>query len=117
MLLLILIICATLSLTSDAAFTYNVSKTGGLGRKFDGIGGLSAGASSRLLADYDDEHYGQIMDYMFLPGFGASFHILKVEIGGDSQSTDGTEASHMHSADDENYQRVYEWRLMVEAKA
>jgi galactosylceramidase len=29
---------------------------------------------------------------------------------------DGTEASHMHNADDENYQRGYEWWLMVEAK-
>lgn len=28
-------------------------------------------------------------------------HILKVEIGGDSQSTEGTEASHMHTVDDE----------------
>ena len=30
--------------------------------------------------------------------------------------TDGTESSHMHTADDENYQRGYEWWLMVEAK-
>ena len=43
-------------------------------------------------------------------------HILKVEIGGDSQSTEGTEASHMHVAWEENYQRGYEWWLMVEAK-
>ena len=33
----------------------------------------------------------------------------QVEIGGDAQSTDGTEASHMHSADDLNYDRGYEW--------
>ena len=56
------------------------------------------------------------MDYLFLPGFGASLQILKVEIGGDVQSTDGTEPSHMHSADDENYQRGYEWQVMIEAK-
>ena len=31
--------------------------------------------------------------------------MLKVEIGGDSQSTDGTESSHMHSADDLDYKR------------
>ncbi len=63
--------------------------------------------------------------------------MLKVEIGGDAQSTgqssspslppslslltplspaDGTESSHMHSATDENYQRGYEWWLMTEAK-
>jgi len=29
---------------------------------------------------------------------------------------DGTESSHMHTADDENYQRGYEWWLMGEAK-
>ena len=29
---------------------------------------------------------------------------------------DGTEASHMHTEDDENYQRGYEWWLMLEAK-
>jgi hypothetical protein len=44
-------------------------------------------------------------------------HILKVEIGGDTQSTEATEASHMHTKDDENYNRGYEWWLMKEAKA
>ena len=29
---------------------------------------------------------------------------------------DGTEASHMHTESDENYQRGYEWWLMTEAK-
>ena len=106
----------TLFSTSIAAPTYNVSKAGGLGRRFDGIGGLSAGASSRLLADYDAVWYSQVMDYLFLPNFGAALHILKVEIGGDAQSTDGTESSHMHSVDDENYERGYEWALMVDAK-
>jgi galactosylceramidase len=102
---------------SNAAFTYNVSSAGGLGRRFDGMGGLSGGGcSTRLLADYNATWYSQIMDYLFLPGFGASLQILKVEIGGDMQSTDGTEPSHMHSADDENYQRGYEWNVMVEAK-
>uniref|UniRef100_A0A8C4N899 Galactocerebrosidase n=1 Tax=Eptatretus burgeri TaxID=7764 RepID=A0A8C4N899_EPTBU len=58
----------------------------------------------------------QILDYLFLPNFGASLHILKVEIGGDAQTTDGTEPSHMRDATDENYFRGYEWWLMVEAK-
>jgi galactosylceramidase len=42
--------------------------------------------------------------------------ILKVEIGGDGQSTEGSESSHMHEANDENYNRGYEWWLMKEAK-
>ncbi len=107
----------TLLSMSAADPTYPVSKAGGLGRRFDGIGGLSGGGcSTRLLADYNSTWYSQIMDYLYLPGFGASLHILKVEIGGDVQSTDGTEPSHMHSADDENYLRGYEWKVMVEAK-
>lgn len=103
--------------TYHAESTYNVSKMNGVGRRFDGVGGLSGGGCvTRLLPDYGSQSYNQIMDYLFLPGFGASLHILKVEIGGDAQSTDGTEPSHMHTADDENYQRGYEWKTMVDAK-
>ena len=61
-------------------------------------------------------HSHQILDYLFKPNFGASLHILKVEIGGDAQSTDGAESSHMHSPNDLDYGRGYEWWLMVEAK-
>ena len=86
-------------------------------KTFDGLGGLSGGgATSRLLVDYPSAQRDQILDYLFKPQFGASLHILKVEIGGDSQSTDGTETSHMHSADDLNYHRGYEWWLLSEAK-
>ncbi len=38
--------------------------------------------------------------------------VCKVEIGGDVQSTDGTEPSHMHSRDDLSCERGYEWWLM-----
>ncbi len=115
--LVVISVLMTLFSMSGAAFTYTVSKAAGLGKKLDGVGGLSGGGCiTRLLPDYDSKYYSQIMDYLFLPGFGASLHILKVEIGGDAQSTDGTEPSHMHSADDENYQRGYEWSTMVEAK-
>mmetsp|Transcript_100821 Transcript_100821/g.291519 ORF Transcript_100821/g.291519 Transcript_100821/m.291519 type:complete len:867 (-) Transcript_100821:147-2747(-) len=87
------------------------------GQTFDGIGGLSGGgATSRLLVDYPEPQRSDILDYMFKPNYGASLHILKVEIGGDSQSTDGCEPSHMHSADDLDYSRGYEWWLLSEAK-
>ena len=44
--------------------------------------------------------------------------ILKVEMGGDTDSTEGAEPSHMHGGPgDENYNRGYEWWLMKEAKA
>ncbi|KAG5265338.1 hypothetical protein AALO_G00241180 [Alosa alosa] len=88
-----------------------------LGRTFDGIGGLSGGgATSRLLVNYAEPYRSQILDYLFKPNFGASLHILKVEIGGDAQTTDGTEPTHMHYENDENYFRGYEWWLMLEAK-
>jgi hypothetical protein len=44
---------------------------------------------------------------------------VAAEIGGDAQSTDGTEASHMHTAAElhaPNFKRGYEAWLMVEAK-
>ena len=36
---------------------------------------------------------------LFKPNFAASLHILKVEIGGDGQATEGTESSHMHTGE------------------
>ncbi len=42
--------------------------------------------------------------------------LMKVEIGGDTQSTDGTEPSHMHSRDDLDCERGYEWWLIEQAK-
>jgi len=41
---------------------------------------------------------------------------VKVEIGGDTQSTEGTEASHMHTRDDLNCSRGYEWDVLREAR-
>ncbi|XP_065822584.1 galactocerebrosidase isoform X2 [Labrus bergylta] len=96
---------------------YILNDKDGLGREFDGVGGLSGGgATSRLLVNYAEPYRSQILDYLFKPNFGASLHILKVEIGGDAQTTDGTEPSHMHYENDENYFRGYEWWLMKEAK-
>lgn len=86
------------------------------GRIFDGIGALSAGASSRLLIDYPEPQRSEILDYLFKPNFGAALQMNKVEIGGDMNSTDGAEPSHMRTRDEENYHRGYEWWLMEESK-
>ena len=88
----------------------------GSGRTFDGFGAVSAGASSRLLIDYPEPQRSQILDYLFKPHYGASLQHLKVEIGGDTNSTDGSEPSHMHTRSDLNFQRGYEWWLMKEAR-
>jgi len=96
---------------------YTLTDARGPARSLDGIGGLSGGgATSVFLRHYPEPQRSDILDYLFKPNFGASLHILKVEIGGDAQSTDGSEASHMHTPWDENYSRGYEWWLMQEAK-
>lgn len=92
------------------------------GRIFEGIGALSAGASSRLLIDYPEPQRSQILDLLFKPKYGAALQNLKIEIGGDINSTDGTEPSHARTRDEylkpqrENFLRGYEWWLLVEAK-
>lgn len=92
------------------------------GRLFEGIGALSAGASSRLLIDYPEPARSAVLDYLFKPGFGASLQQLKVEIGGDVNSTDGTEPAHARTREEfrdpeaERFNRGYEWWLMKEAK-
>ena len=81
-----------------------------------------------LLPDYAEPARSEILDYLFKPNFGASLQILKaqergkalacvqVEIGGDSQSTDGTESSHMHDSSHVNLHTGYEWWLMKEVR-
>ncbi|HZY61622.1 MAG TPA: hypothetical protein VFE38_03785 [Edaphobacter sp.] len=86
------------------------------GRIFDGLGAVSAGASSRLLIDYPEPERSRILDYLFKPHYGASLQHLKVEIGADVNSTDGSEPSHMRTREDHNYTRGYEWWLMNEAR-
>jgi galactosylceramidase len=85
------------------------------GRIFDGLGAASAGASSRLLIDYPEPQRSQILDYLFKPGYGAALQHLKVEIGADVNSTDGSEPSHMRTSIDHDSARGYEWWLMAEA--
>lgn len=92
------------------------------GRTFQGIGGLSAGASSRLLYDYPRPERRAVLNYLFKPHFGASYQILKVEIGGDVDSTDGAEPSFARTPGEfahpqaSYFHRGYEWWLMREAK-
>lgn len=68
------------------------------GRTFEGLGALSAGASSRLLWDYPEPYRGEILDLLFKPKFGASLQHLKVEIGGNVNSTDGSEPATRRAA-------------------
>lgn len=64
------------------------------GRQHMGVGALSGGGgNSRLLIDYPEPQRSRILDYLFKPGYGASLQILKLEIGGGSNSTSGAEPS------------------------
>ncbi len=67
------------------------------GPVFDGLGAVSSGGTSRLLIDYPAAERSQILDYLFKPGYGASLQILKLEIGGDAEATDGAEPSFEHA--------------------
>ncbi|MEY9841655.1 hypothetical protein ABH941_006935 [Streptacidiphilus sp. EB103A] len=99
------------------ATTISVSGTSA-GKTFDGIGAISGGGgNTRLLTDYPAAQQQQILNYLFKPGYGADLQILKVEIGGDTNSTDGSESSHMHTASAVNCGTGYEWWLMEQAKA
>jgi hypothetical protein len=88
-----------------------------VGRTFDGIGAISGGGgNSRLLIDYPEPQRSQILDALFKPGVGASLQILKVEVGGDTNSTDGSESSIEPRPGRVDCGTGYEWWLMTEAK-
>jgi galactosylceramidase len=101
-----------------ASQPYFIDDTRGPARVFDGIGGLSGGgATSVLLPMYAEPLRSQILDYLFLPSFGASLHVLKVEIGSDAQTTNGAEAAHQRDPwEAPNFERGYELWLLAEAK-
>src|SRR5215472_15261905 len=100
-----------------ATTTITVNGTQG-GRTFDGIGAISGGGGNRrLLTDYPAAQQSQILDYLFKPGYGADLQILKAEIGGDTNSTDGSESSIEHASGLVNCNAGYEWWLMGQAKA
>jgi hypothetical protein len=71
-------------LTSVAAYatdTTIVLDGAAKGKIFEGIGALSAGASSRLLYDYKEPYRSQILDYLFKPGYGAALqHLVSVRL-------------------------------------
>ena len=87
-----------------------------LGLRFDGIGGITSNGECRLLYDYPEPQRSELLDYLFLPKFGLSTQILKVEIGSDAQSTVGTEPSYQHTEGEISYDRGIQYWFMSEAK-
>jgi len=96
---------------------YTVSDANGLGILWEGVGAISGGgATTKLLMDYSPEVASDILDYMFKPNYGLNLQILKVELGSDTDATEGAEPSHIHFPGDQNFDRGYEWWLMKEAR-
>ena len=114
--MLLLLLCGLSAALADR-YTINGSA---LGPRFDGFGAISGGgATSRLLFSYPPAVLAEILDLLFLPSYGASLHHLKVEIGGDGQSSEGVEPSHLHTDDAgaANFARGYEFALAKAARA
>jgi len=88
------------------------------GRTFEGIGAVSAGASSRNLVDYPEKQRSEVLDFLFKPKFGAGLQHLKVEIGSGENSTCGSEPSHIITKEELSnpIPRGYELWLMAEAR-
>ena len=88
------------------------------GMVFEGIGAVSAGASSRNLIDYPDKERSEVLDFLFKPKFGAGLQHLKVEIGSGENSTCGSEPSHAITREEllDPKPRGYEFWLMAEAR-
>ena len=102
---------------AQAATTITVDGSA-TGRTFDGIGAISGGGgNSRLLIDYPEPQRSQLLDYLFKPNYGANLQILKVEVGGDTNSTSGAEPSHEHTTGVIDCHRGYEFWLAEQAKA
>jgi len=88
------------------------------GRVFEGIGAVSAGASTRNLVDYPEKQRSEVLDFLFKPKFGAGFQHLKVEIGSGENSTCGSEPSHAITREEllDPKPRGYEFWFMAEAR-
>ena len=67
-----------LTITAGLATAETVTLDGqGPGLTFDGLGGLSAGAGTRLLFDYPEPQRGELLDLLFKPNFGAGCSISR----------------------------------------
>lgn len=87
-------------------------------RVYDGVGAvLGGGGNARYLMDYPEPERTQILDYLFEPGYGASLQLLKLEIGGGANSSDGSEPSIEPVKGQINCNAGYEFAIAKQAAA
>ena len=77
---------------ADTEITLDASDTG---RVFEGVGAVSAGASSRNLIDFPEPQRSQILDYLFKPDFGASTGPMQIGAEPDGAICDGSPLRHL----------------------
>ena len=80
-----------------AATPYVVDDGAGFAHNYDGVGVTGGEGSARLLLDYAPAVQGEILDYLFKPGFALQADILKLEIGCDGNVVQGSTPSHQRS--------------------
>jgi hypothetical protein len=99
--------------------TTNITIDGNrMGAYYYGIGAISGGGgNSRFLIDYPQAQQTQILDYLFEPNFGANLQLLKLEIGGDTNTSAGSEPSVEPVQGQINCNVGYEWSLAQQAEA
>ena len=94
-------LCVAVETAEPASLgAYNVIDDGDgtkVAQRFDGVGAQFGKGSARLLVDYPPDQQREILDFLFLPGAGASLSIALLEIGGDGQAVDGATPSHQHA--------------------
>ena len=102
-----------------ALATTSITVNGGGGdRVYNGLGAiLGGGGNARYLEDYPAAQRTQILNYLFEPGYGASLQLLKLEIGGDANSSAGAEPSIEHAQGSINCGAGWEFAVAKQALA
>lgn len=86
------------------------------GHAFGGFGAISSAGNDRYLFDYPEPQRTEMLDLLFTPGVGAALQILKAEMGGHGNSTDGSEASHMPARGEVDCDASCQFGVMNEAR-
>jgi galactosylceramidase len=89
------------------------------GRRWAGLGATPATAMERQLMTYPPAIRDYILDLMFKPNFGMALTHLKVEVGGDNNSTAAVEPSFAHTREEmanPNFHRGGNYWLMRQAR-